>query len=572
MSLVKFRSAAIPAARTLSSRPSPASFRRLVHSAVGGQAAILGTLVTAGALVLGWALIAQHRAYNSRAYDLGYFDQVIWNTAHGRWFETNFVQFNFLGEHFQPVLLLFAALYRIDPSVELLLAVQAGFVAGAAVPLYLAARRVLASATAALLVVVGYLLAPPVHWAALFDFHPEMLGIAAIFSAFALLVGDRPLAAIVALSAVFLLKEDAVLVGGGGAWLIWMCGYRRHALLLLGLTGLYAVIVLGVLMPALRDESPGLLARYGYLGRDPVEMAVNAVRRPTLVWDQLTAAEQRRAVVSLLTSQAWLPLLSPAALAAVPALGANLLSTHQAQQSLSLHYGIYPFTLLLVAAVFGAARLARASHLMPLWRALRVPVRHRATVVAGGLALTQAVAWATDSPLGGRFDPASYRRTPHTDAIERTLALIPPDAPLSAQSNLVPHLSQRRFIRDFPRIDHAEYVVIDLKSWGIWQTTFEIYDRILHELPSLGFCRIVEDDGVELYERRAACPPGQQPTIAGQGEAKPGAPGTGADRSQGSRGAFHGGQDQWGDDDRPRDRGDVDDDRALQRGVQPARR
>jgi uncharacterized membrane protein len=531
MSRSEFRSAAIPAAvtRALSGRSSPATFRRLVQSSVGGQAAVLGTLVIAGALVLGWASIAQHRAYNSRAYDLGYFDQVVWNTAQGRWFETNFVQFNFLGEHFQPILLLFAALYRIDPSVESLLAVQAGFVAGAAVPLYLAARRVLTSTAAAFLVVVAYLLAPQMHWAALFDFHPEMLGIAAVFSAFALVVGGRPRASIVALSTVFLLKEDAVLVCGGFAWLIWVCGYRRHALLLLGLTGLYAVVVLGVVMPAFRDESPGLLARYGYLGRDPFEMAVNTVRRPALVLDQLTAAEQRRAVVSLLTSQAWLPLLSPAALAAAPALGANLLSTHQAQHSLSLHYGIYPFTLLLVAAVFGAARLARSRRPAPIWRGLRVPVRHRATVVAGAVALTQAIAWAMDSPLGGRFDPASYRRTPHTDAIARTLALIPPEAPLSAQSNLVPHLSQRQFIRDFPRIDHAEYVVIDLKSWGIWQTTFEIYDRILHELPSLGFCRIVEDDGVELYARRAACRSGQQPAIAGQSEAEPGAPGTGPD-------------------------------------------
>lgn len=504
------KSVTYPPDRTHTPPPdAPPAALRLRPAAATDRAArfALSAIVTIAWLVFGWALVAQHRAYNSRAYDLGYFDQVIWNTAHGRWFETNFVEFNFLGEHFQPVLLLFAGLYRVSPSVETVLVIQSAFVAGAAVPLYIVARRTLASAGAALMVAAAYLLTPQVHWAALFDFHPEMLGAAAIFAAFALLTARRPACSIIVLCTLSVLKEDAALAGIGFAWLLVLGGYRRHAILLFALSLLYGVLVMGWLMPALRGNGdPGLFLRYGYLGDSPVDVLAGIVTHPVLVWQHLIGADQRQALGLLLAGAAALPLAGPAVLMLLPVLVPDLLSTHDAQRALDLHYGFYPATLTLVAAVIGAARLADAPRLEGIWRRLRVPARRRTALLAAALLLAEATAALLNSPLGLRFDPTTYRRTPHTAAIDRMLARIPADAPLSAQSNLVPHLSQREFIRDFPRIDHARYVVVDLKTWGIWQTSFETYREILWSLPSIGFCRIAEDDGVELYERRTECP------------------------------------------------------------------
>src|SRR5690349_19289638 len=71
-----------------------------------------------------WALLAQHRSFNSNGWDLAWFDQIVWNTAQGRPFETSFADWNFLGEHVEPVLLLFAAVYRVKPDVEVLLLTQ----------------------------------------------------------------------------------------------------------------------------------------------------------------------------------------------------------------------------------------------------------------------------------------------------------------------------------------------------------------------------------------------------------------------------------------------------------------
>jgi hypothetical protein len=67
------------------------------------------------------------------------------------------------------------------------------------------------------------------------------------------------------------------------------------------------------------------------------------------------------------------------------------------------------------------------------------------------------------TPIGVGFSwPAT---SAHTRAADQLVALIPPAASVSAQSNLVPHLSNRRAIYLFPyQADTAQYVLIDTKG------------------------------------------------------------------------------------------------------------
>ena len=462
--------------------------------------------------VFSWALLARHHAYYSAAYDLGFFDQIIWNTAHGRWFATTFLKYNFAGQHMEPVLLLYAAIYRAVPRVEVLLLSEAALAAWAAVPLYLGARRVLNSSTAGLLVAAAYLLSPQLHGAVLFDFHPELLGIVGIFAAFALLIANRPAWALLALGSVFLLKEDAALVGAGFALIFWLRGYRRHALGLLAFSALYGVLVIGVLMPQIRGNVPGdLQERYGYLGTTPTTIAIGALRHPNRVWSHLTGLNQRQAVASLLGTEALLPLAGPFVLAAVPELAINLLVTHPDQQGLMLHYVTFSLALLLVAAVLGAERLAHSARVAPLWGRLRVAPQQRTVVLASALLLTEAAGFLISSPLGLHFQASHYEETLHTRAVGRILAEIPASASVSAQSGLLPHLSQRRQIWEFPLHagsgdnPDAAYAVVDKHGWVSSQSAGAGYDRVLASLPRQGYCRAAEDDGVMLFVRRDAC-------------------------------------------------------------------
>ena len=496
-------------------RPAPATTRDQAEhgpSAAGRtdrpRRRIDASLVTVLGLILGaWAAftaasLAQHRAYYTNAFDLGFFDQIIWNTAHGRLFATSFVPYNFAGQHMEPVLLLFAAAYRLGAGPSTLLVTQATVAAWAALPLFTAARTLLRSGRAAVTVAAAYLLAPHLHGAVLFDFHPEVLATAAIFGAFALLVAHRPGLALAAFAVAFLLKEDAALAGIGFALILWLRGYRRYAVALLGLSVLYLAVVVGVVMPAIRGGPGDLQERYGYLGVDARGIVAGALRHPDRVVEQLVSEPVRSGTAYMLGAMALLPIAGPAVLAALPVLAVNVLSTHPPQAGLHLHYAILPFTLLLVAAVLGIERSARSA----VWSRIGLN-RARATVVlAGVLLLGEGVAFLLGSPLGPRrFYTARYQATSHTAAVVRVLRAVPSDAALSAQSGLLPHLSHRREVWEFPQMESARYEVIDRRSWHSSQAGDAGYEGTLDRLPALGFCPLVQVDGVELWERTETC-------------------------------------------------------------------
>jgi uncharacterized membrane protein len=225
-----------------------------------------------------------------------------------------------------------------------------------------------------------------------------------------------------------------------------------------------------------------------------------------VVWAQLRGDAPREAISRLLLASAGLPLVSPATLAVLPVTAPNLLSAHGEQARLGAHYATYPLAFTFVSAMCAMRWLLHTPRLARAWAVAPVHPAHRSALLAAVFIVAQGVAWWAWSPLGSRFDAATYRVTPHTEVVQRVIAMIPSDAAVSAQSNLLPHVSQRQWVRDYPRLDGVEYVIVDFNTWGMWQTTFAIYERVLDSLPAHGFCHIYEEDGVHLYRHLPSCP------------------------------------------------------------------
>src|SRR4051812_23065280 len=213
--------------RGLRLRLEPLAALRLLSSHWG--LAMTGVMAMAGAWFMATAMLGRHAAYQSNAYDLGFFDQIIWNTSRGHFFETSFVKYNFLGQHFDPILLVFAALYRLGAGVESLLVAASLMASVAAVPLYIAARRFSGSSMAGVLWAGAFLLSAPLHEAVNFDFHPETLMFVFVFTAAAFLAYERPREAVMSLLPLLLIKEDMALVLIALALPIALKGYRREA-------------------------------------------------------------------------------------------------------------------------------------------------------------------------------------------------------------------------------------------------------------------------------------------------------------------------------------------------------
>jgi len=71
-------------------------------------------------VTFGTLSVLRHESYHSSGFDLGLFDQVLWNTVHGRPFESTMsealpVPHSLLGDHFYIALLVLAPFYYAFP-------------------------------------------------------------------------------------------------------------------------------------------------------------------------------------------------------------------------------------------------------------------------------------------------------------------------------------------------------------------------------------------------------------------------------------------------------------------------
>ena len=139
---------------------------------------VVAGLVAAYAAVFIPLSLLRHRGFFTARYDLGNMTQAVWSASRGELFrvsDPDGLRVSRLGAHVDPILGLFAPLWKIWPHPEMLLVVQTLAVATMAVPAYLLARRWLGDAGLAVAFAAVALMLPAVQWATLFDFHPVTL-------------------------------------------------------------------------------------------------------------------------------------------------------------------------------------------------------------------------------------------------------------------------------------------------------------------------------------------------------------------------------------------------------------
>ncbi len=402
--------------------------------------------------------LRQHATFHTYALDMGQFDQAIWNTAQGRFMANTIKPPNTMGWHFTPGFVLLAALYRILPDVRLLLVLQTVAFALTGVPFYLYARRHLGTVPA-LVVLCAFYLMPSLHRVNLEEFRRLSLAAPGIALAWYGLMTKRTRLLVVALAWVLLFEEDlAFIVGSFGLYLLVARPKERWvgSALLVG-SALWLGLALLVFMPHFGGQQSAVGSQYpqldyfGYLKDKTTLEAVGVVlSRPWILLQPLLSADRLLAVLRELAPMGLLPLLAPGVAAlTVPSLLLMMASTNPQLYLLQKWYMAAPLPILFGATVAALTRLQGA------WRTRGVIWLGLASIV-GAMLLSPA-------PGGRAYDPARFRLEPRHQAGHRMLAEIPPQAALSAQTGLVPHLSHRESIWDYPiGAELAEYIALDL--------------------------------------------------------------------------------------------------------------
>jgi uncharacterized membrane protein len=462
---------------------------------------LLWTAIGAYAAGFGALSVLRHRAFSTGRFDLGNMVQAVWATAHGHPLEVTSLggeQFTRLGAHFDPVLALFAPLWWLWPSPELLLVTQACAVASGALPVFWLGRKHLRSERAALGFALAYLLSPAVGWMTMNEFHPVALATPLLLFAFWYLDEERVFAfAVFAVLALTTKEHVGLALAGMGLWHVLT---RRRPLPGAGVAAagiaVSAVAVTLVIPHFSPHGASSFYGRFDTVGGSPAGLARTAVTDPAVVARAVTERRDGAYLADLLLPLAGLSLLAPAALlAALPELVLNLLSATRTQTSIHFHYSAVSLAALMAAAVLGAARLARGR----ADRAERLAVLAVAAALAGNYLLGPIPVWAS---LGGKeLGSTAHRVDDHDRITARALRLIPDGAVVSASNSVGGHLSARRRILSFPRRRGADWVVIDATRPGnLDRLEPEPYARSIAELRRDRRFRLVfERDGVLVF-------------------------------------------------------------------------
>jgi uncharacterized membrane protein len=463
------RRPALPAQPPAPAPPAgPGRLRR-----IAGDRALLAVwgLMALSAGAFAWLSVARYRAFSTGRFDLGNMVQAIWSTSEGRFLETtdvSGVQFNRLGAHVDPILALFTPLWWAWPSPQMLLVAQAVIVAAGALPAFWLGRRWLRDDRLAVAGAAVYLLFPALQAATLFDFHPVTL--AAPLLMWCIWAAEEArwvVLGVCAALACITQEQVGVVVAGLAVWLAVRHPDRRRAALALGAGAIaWVAIALLVIMPAFAIDSDNPhIGRYSSLGDDPSDILMTLLTRP---WEAaaLVATPGRAAYLAgLLLPLLLLPLAAPVlALAALPQLLINLLANSGPVQTVEYHYAVLLVPFLVAAALLGLAKLRARDVPRPLGRVLARPglvalLMVGAVVVAGARQGPLPIwGWL---PLGWQGSSLHvFHQDDQTRALQKAVDRVPDGASVSAVNAAGSHLSARRRIQLFPRIQGADWVIV----------------------------------------------------------------------------------------------------------------
>ena len=450
-----------------------------------------------------WVLLA--------SYDQGIFQQVLWNSLHGHWFEstlssqlsTNVIHagglpsigYARLGQHFTPTLLIWTPLVGLLGGAALPL-LQVGLITTAGLVLHRLAHQLVPERTAHW-ITYGYFAGNALIGPTLGNFTDLCQLPLAVFS---LLLGlQEKRRWLVVLSALLmpLIREDTgVLLVAVGAWLLVRERQRWPlALAFIGWGGGWVMVCTNVLMPMFSDDNAKrfMVENFGQFlsednttGNSSLETLQRVLSQPTLLLQQLVDPPGQTLLYLLGQGLPFLfvPLISldTALLAGPSLLGLFLAQGANDPLSITIRYTLLVVPGFALGALFWWARRPNPD--------LGSKVR-----LAWGCALTLSLVLTISSNphrslsalIPDSIDPWVHSgwadQWDHGKAARQALQVIPAEASVAANTPLIPLLARRSVVVRFPfstnyqdresSIKAVDWIAVDLDFLNRYGVAFQ---------------------------------------------------------------------------------------------------
>jgi len=507
--------------------------------------------------------VLRYQKLYSNYFDLGIMHQTAYNTYravatedYGRFLElTNphgSQQFNRMAVHVDVTIALVAMLYFIYSSPATLVVAQAAIVGIGAWYVYLIARHIFHGYKmqyALSLTFAGlYLMQPALQRIVLFDFHAVALAMTSILMMIYYMLKKRYVSGFVAFVFSVLSKEQVALTTGTLAGLIvfegqwksmyghvreghmkalWSSAQRRalssrarFPLIILLSSIVWFFIVIFLVIPYYRQGDHFAVERYNSFGNSSGGILLGLLLNPQEVFKSIFSLSTFSYVVALLSPYAFLSLLSPMALAALPEAAINLLSNSTSMRSINFHYTALFHPIMTYSAILGARRVLdffsdakipfhdvhhrhhhnRFTKLAHVKRAQKSYVlSHRAMRFFGlfifiGVGIIVNI-WRGPLPFAVSPSIAMFGSAagPQGKIYEWADRLRDENVTVSTTSSMAPYFTSRRFFYNFSaQYVRAEYVII--RPSTVTNNPFTSYD------PTPQYEKLKKDDQYKLVD------------------------------------------------------------------------
>ncbi|MGK3985219.1 DUF2079 domain-containing protein [Sorangium sp. So ce136] len=426
--------------------------------------------------------ITNHHALHTRTPDLGYYDNIFYQSIHGRPLGCSWIKAGYHGSaHFDPILVLLSPLYLIYPRAEFLLVLQSVWLGAGVIPVYLLARDKLEHRGKAILLAAVWAVYPALHGTNMYEFHSLTLISPLVVWLLYFYETGRDRLYWVALAALLLCREDVSLV---------MCFIGLYAILdrrpgrtRLGWMTIATSLVYLVVVKLFFMTSAGIIMS----GKDAYSFAyyyqelmpnrsglggllVSLLTNPVFALKVMLAEPKILFLLQLFVPLCFLPFLAkPGRWMLAYGLMFCLLASRDAVFSIHFQYSAVLFPIAFALTPIGLKRAADSAPAAyfgldgrRLSRALLA-----ATLVASALVSWKFGGLVENASFRGGFSRMARRLTPDQEAtyawVRQQVEAIPPDAVVGATSKMGPHISNRKEAYFYPgdRAALVQYVLLD---------------------------------------------------------------------------------------------------------------
>jgi len=393
----------------------------------------------------------------------------------------------------------FLPLWLLWPDLKLTIVLQIVAVFGVVVPLFFIARRTLQSETAALLVVLVWVLYPSTSqflYSASYGFRWGNLCLLLYFVALALWLHGRAGPALAcAVWAILIKEETAIVVGMFGVYLSLFTSRKLAGAILAASAFSYFLLATSVLVPLFSGHNYAMTSFFFDLGHSKLDILLSPLLKPAVFWAKLVEPSSLYFAAVLLAPLLFLPLRKPSILV-VGSLTFIFCCLNYILKTICFHYqaGLLP---VIFWAFVGAIQQ-------------QPEARRRFAALTSVVVSCAAVSVFLGAQPWSKSTTTVHLSPGRLDLIERVRGNINPGGSLFTTQRVAAHfVTQRYLYLDLPVPDSIDYALLDLRdSWRgstddlLWLERLRHIQRAVEANPNLHL--VSAEDGLLLYARQGS--------------------------------------------------------------------